>query len=168
MHEMMQVIPKLNYRLGQVVLVAKRAQARGAQQKIFSALGFHSQPARDQYSQNVPARKNQNVALDRTHAVNHTVGARSNLGGRFPTGATVAEQLPARTLGMDLRGAQTLVFAVIPFDQVMIDIGLIAEASQLAGPRRALRRTGKYPGETPHAERFPELAGVALAALGER
>jgi hypothetical protein len=35
---------------------------------------------------------------------------------------------------MDLRGAETLVFAVVPFEQVAIEFGLSAEAGQFAGP----------------------------------
>jgi hypothetical protein len=168
MHEMMKVIPKLDHGLRQIVLVAKRAQAGRGQQEISASLRFQPQPSRSQYPQKVPTRKNQNVALDRAHAANHTVSPRSNLGWRFPSGTTVAEQLPARALGMDLPSAQTLVFAVVPFDQVAIDFGLGAEASQLAGPGGALQRTCKYPGEMPEPELFAEPTGVALAAVGER
>ena len=67
MHEMMRVIPKLDDRLGPIVLVAKRAQARSAQQETSAGLGFKPQPSRGQYPQKVPARSNQSVALDRAH-----------------------------------------------------------------------------------------------------
>jgi hypothetical protein len=116
----------------------------------------------------VSARKNQNVSLYCTHAVNHAISPRSNLVWRFATGATIAEQFLARALGMDLRSAQTLVFAVVPFEQVTIDFGLSAETSQLAGPGCASQRTRKYPGETPYAQLFSELTSIALAAVGER
>ncbi len=46
MHEMMRVLPQLDYRLGQIVLVAERAQARSAQQEISASLGFQPQPPR--------------------------------------------------------------------------------------------------------------------------
>ena len=80
MHEMMKVIPKLDHGLRQIVLVAKRAQAGRAQQEISASLRFQPQPSRSQYPQKVPTRKNQNVALDRAHAANHTISPRSNLG----------------------------------------------------------------------------------------
>jgi hypothetical protein len=69
---------------------------------------------------------------------------------------------------MNLLGAQTLVFAAVPFDQVAIDFRSAAEASQLAGPGGALQGTCKYPSEATHPELVPELSGVALAAIGER
>src|SRR5229473_125231 len=168
MHEMMRVIPKLDDRLRQIVLVAKRAQARSAQQEISTSRRFQPQPACGQYPKKVPARKNQNVAFDRAHTINHAISPRSNLGGRFTSGTAVAEQLPVRALGVDLRSASTLVFAVVPFEQVAINIGLGAEASQFACAGCTPQRTGKYPGETPSPELFPKLVGVALAAVGQR
>ena len=136
MHKMMQVVPKLDHRLRQIMLVAKRAQAGSAQQEISTSLGFQPQPTCGQYPKKVPARKNQNVPLYCTHAVNHTIRPRSNLAWRFATGTTVSEELPVKAPGMDLRSAQTLVFAVVPFEQVAIDFGLRAEAGQLAGSGR--------------------------------
>jgi hypothetical protein len=116
----------------------------------------------------VSARKNQNVPLYCTHAVNHAISPRSNLVWRFATGATIAEQFLARALGMDLRSAQTLVFAVVSFEQVAIDFGLGAEASQLAGPGCASQRTRKHSRKMPCPELFAELTSVALAAVRER
>jgi hypothetical protein len=86
MKKMMEVIPKSDYRLRQIVLVAKRAQARSAQQETSAGLGFKPQPSRGQYPQNVPARKDHHVALDLAHAVNHPIGPHSNLVGDSPPG----------------------------------------------------------------------------------
>jgi len=105
MHEMMRVIPKLDDRLRQIMVVGKRAQARSAQQEISTSRRFQPQPTCGQYPKKMPARKNQNVAFDLAHAVNHTIGPRSNRAGRLPSGTTVAEQLPVRALGVDLRSA---------------------------------------------------------------
>ena len=78
---MMQVIPKLNYRLGQIVLVAKSAQAGSAQQEISAGSGFQPKPTCGEYAEKVPARKDQDVLLDRTNAVNDTIRSRSNVAG---------------------------------------------------------------------------------------
>jgi len=50
---------------------------------------------------------------------------------------------------MDLRRAKTLVFAVVPFDQVVIDLGLGAKASQLACAASSQRWARKIHGRSP-------------------
>src|SRR5262249_56184167 len=89
-------------------------------------------------------------------------------GRRSPPGTAVAEALPARALRTDLGGATPLVFAVVPFEQVVIDRRVGGEAGELAGPSCAPQRTGEHPREGQPFQPFPELAGVALAALGQR
>src|SRR5208337_1089421 len=129
MNELRHIIPKPDYRLGQIVLVAKRAQARSAQHEVSASQGFQPQPTRSQHPQKVPVRKNQNVVPDRAHSADHTIGARTNLGGRLPSRTTIAEQLPARALRMDLASGSSLILAVVPFQQIAIGMSLSAEAS---------------------------------------
>jgi hypothetical protein len=81
MRQMVHVIPKFDHGPGKIVLMAKYAQARGAQQEIPAGLGFQPQPTRGQYAKEVPARKNQDVSLDRTHAVNHAISPCPNVAG---------------------------------------------------------------------------------------
>src|SRR4030095_14916531 len=88
--------------------------------------------------------------------------------GASPSWPAVAEQEPAGTLGLNLGGAAPLILAVVPFDQITIHCGHRPEAGQLTGPGRALQGTGIHLGERQAAQPFPELAGVALAALGQR
>jgi hypothetical protein len=63
MHQMMQVVPKFDHRLREILFIGKCAQTRGAQQEIFPSLGFQPQPTCRQHAQKVPARKNQNILL---------------------------------------------------------------------------------------------------------
>src|SRR5215831_16732133 len=164
----MQVIPQLDCRLRQIVLVAKRAQTGRAQQEIFARLSFQSKPTSGQDSEKVSARKNQNISLNCAHAFNHAISPCPNLGGRFPSGATIPEYLPAGVLGMDLGGPETLVFAIVPFYKVAIDFRLSAEAGKFAGAGRALQGTCEGASELTSPELFPELTCVALALVGER
>jgi len=66
---------------------------------------------------------------------------------------------------MDLRRAKTLVFAVVPFDQVVIDLGLGAKASQLACAASSLRWARKYTGAAPSSEVVTEVASVTFSTL---
>ena len=76
---MICVVPQLNYRLGQVVFVAKRAQARRAQQEVLAGGRFQPQPTRGEYSQYVSARENQHVAMNLADSLHHSVSACSDL-----------------------------------------------------------------------------------------
>jgi hypothetical protein len=69
---------------------------------------------------------------------------------------------------MDFHRPETLVFAIVPFHKIAIDFGLDAEAGKFTGPCRALQGTCEYASERTSSELLPELAGVALALVGER
>src|SRR6516165_10630316 len=116
----------------------------------------------------MPARKNQHVTFDRTHAAHNAVGPRADLARRLSSGAAVTEELPVRALHMDLSRAAALILAVVPLDQVGIDFGRGPKACQFAGPHRALQWAGEDPGNSQSAQPLTEGAGIAFAALGQR
>src|SRR5262245_14110574 len=95
---MASVVPQPDDRLAEVVFVAQRTQARCAQQEVSPQRGIESEPPRGQYAQEMPAGEKQYVSCDRAHAFHHAVGSRTNLIGRFPSGAAIAKQLPLRAL----------------------------------------------------------------------
>jgi hypothetical protein len=114
----------------------------------------------------MPAGKEQHVSLQGPYAAYHAVGPDTNLFRAFPSRTTIAKQLPVGALGVDFNGAAAFVISVIPFQQVAINLGNAAEASEFTCPGRAHQRTGEYPGESQAAQPFPKSAGVALATLG--
>jgi hypothetical protein len=113
------------------------------------------------------AGKNQHVAFDRTHTAHNAIGPNANLVWGFSAGATVAEQLPVGTLGLNLRRSQTFIFAIVPLDQVAISFGCAPEAGQFAGASGALQRTREDLREKQSGQSFPKPTGVAFAALRE-
>src|ERR1700683_5414605 len=113
---MTSVVPEPYHGLAQVVLVAYRAQARGAQQKELARRRFEPQPAAGKHSQEMAARKKKDVSADGPDAAYHRVRPSAHLLRRLATRTTIAEQLPARPLRLDLSGAATLVLPVIPFN----------------------------------------------------
>src|SRR6516162_9584841 len=120
---MARFVPQLDCRRGQVVFIAQRAQARGAQQEVPAARRVETEPAGGEHPQEMPARENQYLALDRAHPAHEAVGACADLIWRLSSRATVAEQLPVRALCVDLSRAAALILAVVPFDQVGLDFG---------------------------------------------
>src|SRR5262245_51010985 len=116
----------------------------------------------------MPAREEQHVALLGAHPADHAVGARPDLRRRLAAGTAVAEELPVGALGVDLGRGPALVVAIVPLDEVAVELGRVREAGELAGARRALERARPYPGEAEPAQPLAEALRVALAALGER
>src|SRR5271166_4650434 len=98
------IVPKPDRRLGQFVLVAQRAQARSAQQKVPSSRRVETEPTSGEHPQEMPARKNQHVAFDCAHSAHDAIGPRANLARGLSSWAAVAEELPVWTLHMDLSG----------------------------------------------------------------
>src|SRR6516165_3494592 len=96
----------------------------------------------------MPARKKQHVPLYGMQPADNAISPRAHLVRRFTSGAAVAEQLPIRAFRTDLGCAATFILAVVPFEQIAIDVGCGAEAGQLTGPARALQGAGKNLDET--------------------
>src|SRR6516162_342758 len=88
----------------------------------------------------MPARKQQSVARDGANAVHDAIGPNADLIRCFSSGTTVAKQLPARTLFVDLLSSTSLVLAIIPFQQIAVCLRFTSESGQLARSDRALER----------------------------
>src|SRR5262249_44918884 len=82
----------------------------------------------------------------RAQAVHYAIGARGGLGWRFPSRSAVAEQFPAGALRPDLGSAASLIFTIVPFDQILVDFSHGSKTSQLTGAPGTLQRAGKHLG----------------------
>src|SRR5271163_854890 len=155
---MTAIVPKADCGLGQFVLIAQRAKARSAQQEVPATRRVETEPAGGEHPQEMPARKNQHVASDRAHPAHDTVGPRPDLARRLSSGATVTEELPVRALRMDLSRAAAFILAIVPLDQVGIDLGRTAKSGQLAGAGRALQGAGEDLGKSQSTQPLAEGA----------
>src|SRR5258706_14536652 len=99
---MTSIVPQANHRLGKVVLVPERAQARRAQQEESAGARFETEPTRGEHPQEMPARKQQHVRLEAAHLAHHAIGPGTDLLWRLSARAAVAEQVPAGALGVNL------------------------------------------------------------------
>src|SRR4029453_16470752 len=70
---MASVVPQPDYRLRQVVFVAQRTHARGAQHEVFTERGIEAEPTSGEYSEKMRAGKNQHVTCDRAHTFHRAV-----------------------------------------------------------------------------------------------
>ena len=98
------------------MFIAQRTQARRTQQEVFAGGRFEPEPAGGEHPQEMPARKQQGVALNRAHSTHHAVGPGTDLVRGFASGAAVAEQLPVGALRANVGGATTLILAIVPLD----------------------------------------------------
>jgi hypothetical protein len=85
------IIPKPDRRIGDVMFVAERTKACCVQHQKLSGSRLESEPASGEHSQEMSARKNQDIAFDRAHTTDNTVGPGANLFRRFSIGATITE-----------------------------------------------------------------------------
>src|ERR1700739_1588793 len=92
----------------------------------------------------MPAQKQQNVAREVANAVHDAIGPGTDLIRCFSSRTTVAKQLPARTLLVDLLGTTPLVLAIVPFYQIAIGLRFTSEPGQLAGSDRTLQGAGEH------------------------
>src|SRR6476659_8337068 len=163
---MVNVVPESNHRAINIVFIAQCAQTRRTQHEDVGIRYLKGVPSRCQHPQEVSARKEQDVSLHFPDATHHTVRPRGDLLRRFASWAAVAEQLPVWTFRVNLRRPETFIFAIVPFDQVVIDFGCLPEASQFAGARSTVQGTRKDLREDQSGQPSPKPAGVAFATLG--
>src|ERR1700722_18933299 len=115
----------------------------------------------------MPAGKHDRLIIRRAQAANDAIGAGADLGWLLTVRAPVAEQEPAGSVGEDFAALAPLVVAVIPFEQVRIKLGGIAEPSERASASRTLKGTGENPIKLESLEALVEPSGFAFALFGE-
>src|SRR5215510_9536498 len=166
---MMCVIPQSDHRPGQLVFIAHRTQAcRTKHEPLGIYRHFKSNPARRQYPNEMPAGKKQHISRYRAQAVHYAIGPRGGLGWRFPSRSAVAEQFPAGALRPDLGSAASLIFTIVPFDQILVDFSHGSKTSQLTGAPGTLQRAGKHLGKSQSTQPILEPSRIALATFCER
>jgi hypothetical protein len=89
----------------------------------------------------------QNIPWFGSHFFNDSIGSIRDLLWRFTTRAAVTEDLPSRAFCPDLDGSATFVLAIVPFDEIAINLSDGSEACDLTGAAGALQWTGKDPGD---------------------
>ena len=125
------------------------------------------EPAAGEGAEEVAAGEDQDVALDGAEAGDDAVGAGGDVGDGLAARRAVVKDVPRGVLAVDLVGAEAFVGAVVPFDQVGVELRGACEAGELAGSAGALQGAGEDGGEGEGLETRPQPAGVALAARGE-
>src|SRR6185436_14821766 len=80
----------------------------------------------------------------------------------------VAEKFPIGTFRTNLSRTASFVLAIVPFDQVFINVSDWFEAGQFTGPGRTLQGTGQHQGKRQSLEPFTKPSCGALATIGER
>jgi hypothetical protein len=91
------------------------------------------------------AGKHDRLVIRCAKAPDDAIGAGADLGRLLAVRAPVAEQEPAGSLAEDFAGLAPLVVAVVPFEQVRIGLGGVAESGECAGAGCTLKGTGENP-----------------------
>src|ERR1700733_16332018 len=100
-------------------------------------------------------------------ATNDAVGSGADIGWLLAVRASVAEEEPAGSLAEDFAALAPLVVAVIPFEQVGIELGGVAEPGERASAGRTLKGTGENPVKLQPLKALMELPGFAFPLFRE-
>ena len=150
------------------MLVAEDADARRAEPEETPLGRSKAEPARRQHPKDMAAGKHDRLVIRCAKAPNDAIGAGADLAWLLAVRAPVAEQAPAGAVGEDLAALAPLVVAVVPFEQVGIKLGGVAEPSECAGASRTLKGTGENPIKLKSLKTLVEPSGLAFALLRER
>src|SRR5580700_1235659 len=126
------------------------------------------QPARGEYAEDVPVRKQSDVAPGCNRPRDHAAGPDRYLLDRLAIRNSVGKQEPVRTVAPNLGGRTAFVIAVIPFEKVGLDFCLRAEARYFAGAPRAFKGAHQHQTETLTCELFADPGGLHFAGRRER
>src|SRR5215831_6278104 len=118
---------------GPATVVAEDTQRRGVEKEVTPCCGWKPDPSRCEDPEDVTMSKERNVLSDGAHAFNNRVNPSSDVLRALPTRAAVREDHPARRRCADLLRCQALIVAIVPFDEIVIDFGPLAETGQHAG-----------------------------------
>jgi hypothetical protein len=114
------------------------------------------------------AGEEQNIAEHGADSSDHTVSPRSYLCRRLAARTAVAKELPIGPILENFGSPEALIVAVIPFDQIPIDLGCGANSGQLASSTRSLHGACKDFAKRQISKPLTKLTGVALSAFGQR
>src|SRR5262245_10801269 len=117
------LVPEADHWLGSIVFVPHHAQAGCSEHEEPAGSRLEPEPARGKYSKKMTAREEQRVAGDFAYAAYHAVGSSPDLVRRLSSRAAITEEVPVRTLAMDLGTGTAFVCAVVPLHEVGLDDG---------------------------------------------
>src|SRR5262245_31104581 len=118
---MARIVPQPDHRLGKTMMfIRQHTQAASAQQEIPSRRRFQPETPASKQAQEMTAGEKQDVILDRAHAFQHAICARSSLIGGFAAGTAVTKKLPIRSVLMNILCTAALIVAVVPFEQLAV------------------------------------------------
>src|SRR5208283_287681 len=122
---------------GKFVVVGQNAQSARIEQEMLSGARWKPDPPRHEDAEDVSVRKQSDIPVNSADPGDDSIHPGADLLRRFTARATVAENQPVGRLLVDLLGREPLVFAVVPFGELGIDDGCVAETRQLTGLTRA-------------------------------
>src|SRR5439155_10291164 len=115
-------VPAFDY--PRAVLETKHRQARGAEYQALSFFRREIEPACRQDSQNVAVAEKGHVSARGQSAFDDRMGAFAHLCDGFAPRDTISPEIPAGAFLSNIHGCAALVCAVIPFDEIRLDLRL--------------------------------------------
>jgi len=121
-------------------------------------LRCRTRPAGSQHAEKMPVAEDERVAGDGSHSRNHAIGAGANCQCVLAARDRTVPHRPTRVASSDLGGGATLVFAVVPLDEVVDDRRDIDEPGESRRLERAPAWAREDLGERPRVERSTQTS----------
>src|SRR5262249_32853954 len=109
----------------------------------------------------------QDIPCRGERALDDLVRARPDLRRGLAARDAVAPQRPPGTVDPDVDGAKPLVVPVVPLEQVVSGLALVAEAGEATGVRSTREGAGEHEGKLPACEPAAREVGLRAAFVGQ-
>src|SRR5665213_2730531 len=126
--------------------MAQRRNGCRAQGEQAGVRGRERQPTGGEDAKNVSMGEERNVTAGLQLAgcaKNDSFGADCHLMDGFSPWHAIAEERPVRPIAVDIVSSEALVFPVVPFEQVGLDLSLRTQPGKFAGSPGALHGAGQ-------------------------
>jgi hypothetical protein len=132
-----------NLKRWELAIVAKNVQRRRIEQEMFAIACRQVDPSGGNNAQDMTVREQGDVSVTGVDLGENAIRARADLIRCLSAGAAVAKNRPVRPGQTDFFCLEPLIFAIVPLDQVGLDVGTLAKPGQLAGFASALKWTSE-------------------------
>ncbi len=124
--------------------MTEHANRRGGEREEPSGSRRKADPTGRKDAEQVAMSEERNIAASVRCPFDHSVRTLADLLNGLAIGYTVVPKVPVRVSLPDLGSGKAFIIAVVPLDEVGLDLSLSSVSGKAAGFFRALQRTGEH------------------------
>lgn len=162
------LVPASNHRFVKIVFISQNTDAGGVQNKTRACHGVQSEPSSSENPEKMRARKDQDVAADRSDFRDDGISSVADVQHGFTIRTAVLEDVPAWLLRLYVLRHYAFITPIVPFSEIVVYLNSFTKTRQFAGLSCALRRAGKHRVEINSGYPLFQQPGGILAIVRKR